>query len=72
MKVSGPQPLPQPARLRVDPDHLGVGEKIATLGRVVAETGSGGDHQIAFGEQLAAEIGGESAGDIECKWVAVE
>jgi hypothetical protein len=30
----------------------------------VAEPGSGGDHQIAFGKQLTAEIGGEGAGTI--------
>ena len=29
MKVGGSQPLPQPARLGVDPHHLGIGEKIA-------------------------------------------
>ena len=29
MEVGGSQPLPQPARLRVDPHHLGIGEKIA-------------------------------------------
>src|SRR5207302_4815676 len=63
MKVGGPEPLPEPARLGIDSHHLGTGEKITTLGRVVAEPGSGGDHQVAFGKQLAAEIGGEGAGN---------
>ena len=72
MKVGGPQTLPQPARLGVDPHHFGVGEEIATLGSVMAEPGAGGDHQIAFGKQLAAEIGGEGAGDIERERVAFE
>src|SRR6266446_2197407 len=31
-----------------------------------------GDHQIAFGKCLSAEIGGEGAGDFESKRVAVE
>src|SRR5438128_4790431 len=47
MKVGGSQPLPQPARLCVDPHHLGVGEEIAPLGRVMAEPSPGGNHQIA-------------------------
>ena len=72
MKVGGSQPLPQPARLGVDTYHLGVGKEVATLGRVVTEPGSGGDHKIAFGKQLAAEIRREGAGDIERKRVAVE
>ena len=33
--------------LGVDTYHLGVGKKVAALGCVVAEPGSGGDHQIA-------------------------
>src|SRR6202022_4851119 len=41
MKVGGSQPLPQPARLGVDPHHFGIGEKVATLGRVVAEPSPG-------------------------------
>src|SRR5580704_4312074 len=56
VKVGSSQPLPQPARLGVDTYHLGVGKKVAALGCVVAEPGSGGDHQIAFGKQLTAEI----------------
>jgi hypothetical protein len=38
----------------------------------MAEPSPGGDHQIAFGKQLAAKIGGEGAGDIECERVTVE
>jgi hypothetical protein len=51
---------------------LAFAKKVAAFGRVVAEPGSRGDHQIAFGKQLAPEIGGEGAGDIQRKRVAVE
>ena len=72
MQIGGLDTLPQPARVGVDLDDLGVGIEIAALGRVMAEPGAGANHQVALGKKFAAEIGGKRAGDVERERVAVK
>jgi hypothetical protein len=43
MHIGGPQALPEPARLGVDLDNLGIRKQVSALGRVMAEAGSRGD-----------------------------
>ena len=53
MPIGGPQALPQPARLGVNPDNLGFRKQVSALGRVMTEARSNGNHQIALSEGFA-------------------